>query len=176
MHEIEWKLLSELLVDSRKSDRELAKRLGVSQPTVSRLRHKLEREDYIRGYTIMPNFQKLGYAIAAVTFVRYKSNLSAKQAEEMRKRAEERFKDQSFAMNVIMFERGLGFGYTGILVSLHEDYSSFAEFLQIVRQYPVLDPDFQTFLIDLNDSVHYRSLTFATLAQHILARKGQDAP
>jgi len=176
MREIEWNLISQLLTDSRKSDRELSKKLGVSQPTVSRLRHKLEKQGYIKQYTILPDFQKLGFAIAAITFVRYKGGLNAKQADEMRKRAEQRFKDQSFAMNVIMFERGLGFGYTGVLISLHEDYSSFTEYLQIIRQYPVLDPDFKTFLIDLKDNVHYRPLTFATLAQHILTMKRQEAP
>jgi len=176
MREIEWKLISELLADSRKSDRELAKGLGVSQPTVSRLRHKLEREDYIRQYTIMPNFQKLGYTIAAITFVKYKGGLETEHAEEMRRRAERKFKEESFAANVIMFERGLGLGYTGIIVSLHEDYTSLAEFLRILRQYTVVDPDPQTFLIDLKDDIHYRPLTFATLAHHLLARKRQDAP
>ena len=36
-------LLLELLKDSKRSDRELAKILGVSQPTITRLRHKLEK-------------------------------------------------------------------------------------------------------------------------------------
>jgi DNA-binding Lrp family transcriptional regulator len=36
MKDIELKLISELMLDSRRSDRELAKVLGVSQPTVSR--------------------------------------------------------------------------------------------------------------------------------------------
>ncbi|MDH5391251.1 MAG: helix-turn-helix domain-containing protein, partial [Candidatus Bathyarchaeota archaeon] len=37
-------LLLELLKDSKRSDREIAKVLGVSQPTVSRMRWRLEEE------------------------------------------------------------------------------------------------------------------------------------
>ena len=170
MNQVEWKLIAELFKDSRNSDRELSKRLGVSQPTVSRMRHKLEKEDYLRGYTIMPDFRKLGFNLAALSFVKYKSGLNSKQTEEMRKQAAQRFKDLTFAPNVILFERGLGFGYTGILVSFHEDYSSFAEFLKRIRRLTVLDQDIKTFLIDLNDDVHYRSLSFVPLAQCILNR------
>jgi DNA-binding Lrp family transcriptional regulator len=41
MKELEGKWLSELLKNSRRSDRELAKAIGVSQPTTTRLRTKL---------------------------------------------------------------------------------------------------------------------------------------
>lgn len=37
MKDVELSLVAELLKDSRRSDRELAKAIGVSQPTVSRL-------------------------------------------------------------------------------------------------------------------------------------------
>jgi DNA-binding Lrp family transcriptional regulator len=41
----ELKLISELMKDSRRSDRELAKAVGVSQPTISRMIRKLEKDD-----------------------------------------------------------------------------------------------------------------------------------
>jgi hypothetical protein len=44
MKNIELKLISELMKNSRRSDRELAKAIGVSQPTVSRLIKKLENQ------------------------------------------------------------------------------------------------------------------------------------
>jgi DNA-binding Lrp family transcriptional regulator len=172
---VEWKLIAELMKDSRKSDRALSKKVNVSQPTVSRIRHKLEKEGYIKQYTITPDFRKLGYTVAAITFVRYKGGLHTKQADELRKRAEQGFADPSFASNVILFERGLGFGYTGILVSFHEDYSSFTKFLNSMRQYPVLDQDIKTFLVDLNDEVHYRSLTFVPLSQDLLERRKKES-
>ncbi len=174
MGKVEWRLIAELLKDCRKSDRELSKKLKVSQPTISRMRHKLENEGYINRYTITPDFRKLGFTIAALTFVRYRGGLDLKKADEMRKRAEERFAEASFASNVILFERGLGFGYTGILVSFHEDYSSFTEFLKVVKQFTVLDTDLKTFLIDLNDNVHYRSLTFDPLSHYLLKKHLDD--
>jgi len=59
MKNVEWKLISELMKDSRRSDRELAQAIGVSQPTVSRTIKKLEKEGYIKEYTIIPDFHKL---------------------------------------------------------------------------------------------------------------------
>ena len=39
--DVELKLISELMKDSRRSDRELAKAIGVSQPTISRMIRKI---------------------------------------------------------------------------------------------------------------------------------------
>jgi Lrp/AsnC family transcriptional regulator for asnA, asnC and gidA len=68
MKEVELKLVSELMKNSRRSDRDLAKAIGVSQPTVTRTRSRLEREGIIREYTMIPDFGKLGYKIMALTF------------------------------------------------------------------------------------------------------------
>jgi DNA-binding Lrp family transcriptional regulator len=66
------RLVSEMLKNSKKSDRELAGILGVSQPTVSRTRVRIEN-DYIKTYTIIPDFEKLGYQIMAFTFSKMKA-------------------------------------------------------------------------------------------------------
>jgi len=60
------KLLRELLRNSKRSDRDLAKILKVSQPTISRTRHKLEK-DRIDGYTIIPKWLKTDFKIFAFT-------------------------------------------------------------------------------------------------------------
>lgn len=174
MKEIELKLISALMNNSRVSDRELAKKLGVSQPTISRTRQKLEKEGYIGGYTIMPSLRRLGYQIIAMTFVRFRGDLDAKEAEKLRKRAQERFRDETFAKSIVMFERGMGFGYTGVIVSIHESYSAFAEFLRRIKQFEVLETDVRSFLTDLNDEVHYRTLTFAPLSHHLLGLKKKE--
>jgi len=49
MKGIELKLVSELLKNSRRSDRDLAKTIEVSQPTVSRLLKKLKKDGIIKG-------------------------------------------------------------------------------------------------------------------------------
>jgi DNA-binding Lrp family transcriptional regulator len=70
MKNVELKLISELMKNSRRSYRELAKAVGVSQPTVSRTLKKLEKEGYIKEYTMIPDFLKLGYQIMGVTLIK----------------------------------------------------------------------------------------------------------
>jgi len=49
------KFLLELLKDSKRSDREIAKVLGVSQPTITRMRNRLVQEGVIQEFTIIPD-------------------------------------------------------------------------------------------------------------------------
>lgn len=58
-------LLYEIMKYSRRSDRELAKTIKVSQPTITRIRKVLEDNGYIREYTVMPALEKLGFEILA---------------------------------------------------------------------------------------------------------------
>ena len=53
------KLLAELLKNSRRSDRQLARVLDSSQPTITRTRQKIEREGIVRSYTFIPDWRKL---------------------------------------------------------------------------------------------------------------------
>ena len=76
---IDYKILFELMKDSHRSDRQLAKALGVSQPTVTRRRAMLE-ENFIEGYTVIPKFGQIGFDIAAITFL--KSKLKGTTGEE----------------------------------------------------------------------------------------------
>ena len=69
MKELERRLIAELIRNSRRSDRELAKAVGCSQPTVSRMIKRLEKEGYIKEYTMIPDFHRLGYEIMALTFI-----------------------------------------------------------------------------------------------------------
>jgi DNA-binding Lrp family transcriptional regulator len=166
MKNIERKLVSELMKNCRRSDRQLAKALGVSQPTVTRTLHKLEKEGIIKEYTIVPDFRKLGYTLLAVTFVKLKQYLSQDEIEKARESARESIKSN---LNFFMLERGIGMGYDGVFFSYHEDYTSFTEHKKWLAQFDFLKiSDIQSFLIDLEDKVHYRSLTFSTLAKHLL--------
>jgi DNA-binding Lrp family transcriptional regulator len=70
LKDIELKLISELMKNCRRSDRELSRAVGVSQPTVSRIIKKLEEEDVLGEYSTLPNLPKLGYGIIAVVFGR----------------------------------------------------------------------------------------------------------
>jgi len=67
MKDVELRLVCELIRNCRKSDRELAKAIGVSQPTVSRIRTRLEREGVIE-YTGIPDLKKLGFELVSITY------------------------------------------------------------------------------------------------------------
>ena len=170
MKDVKLKLISELMKNCRRSDRELAKVIGVSQPTVSRLVRKLEKEGYIEEYAAIPNLRKLGYEIMAITFVKLRKALSPRDIEEARKMTAKSLAKGSF--EVIMLERGMGLGYDGVCISYHEDFSSYLKQMDWFKQFTFLDIGrLDSFLIDLNDKVHYRRLTFKTLAEDVLKAK-----
>jgi DNA-binding Lrp family transcriptional regulator len=170
LKEAELKLISQLLKNSHRSDRELAKATGLSQPTVSRLRIKLEREGYIKEYTIIPDFEKLGYEIMAITFVKLGKHLTSEQIEEARKIAKKDL--EKSLLEVIMLERDVGLKYDGVIIALCEDYVSYLKHINFLKQYEFLETsEIESFLISLKDTVRYRPLTFQALAEHLLMLK-----
>jgi len=172
MKEIELRLVAELLKDSHRSDRELAKALGVSQPTVGRLTGRLRKMGVIREYTIIPDFNKLGYHICALTFADF---ATPSDMEAMRKLIQEYGKRLSEIPQAVMIERGLGENANGVVISLHKDYSDYTNFQKWMNQF-ILQSKFKlhSFLIDLDDQIHYRYLTFSTLAKHLLEKQKQE--
>ena len=124
---IDYKILFELMKDSHRSDRQLAKSLGVSQPTVTRRRAMLE-ENFIEGYTVIPKFGQIGFEIAAFTF--FKSKIKFKTGEEKTKALEKMKEWYMKQPNVILVSDGKGMGWDAICVSLHENFANFAEFMR----------------------------------------------
>lgn len=167
MKDIELRLISELMKNSCRSDRELSKALGVSQPTVSRTKARLEKEGYILEYTIIPNFNKLGYHLFALTFFSLKKDIPANEMPNAVKLGLEKALDAP--SNVILIERGIGLHFDSFMASFHKDYSSYASAMQKVRTSKYIDlKTVESFIVDLDDKVHYRYLTLSTLANHLL--------
>jgi len=63
------RILKALLSDCKQTDRALAKRVGVSQPTVTRIRQKFVSTGIIKSYEIIPNLAKLGFEILAFSII-----------------------------------------------------------------------------------------------------------
>lgn len=120
------RLIIELLKNSKKSDRELAKILGGSQATISRMRHTLVKEGIIQEFTVIPNFAKLGYEIMAFTLARAKVTLSPSEQEKARKLVLE-------DPRVIFVASAEGMGKNGVMISLHRNYSDFYDFMSDLR-------------------------------------------
>jgi hypothetical protein len=69
---------------------------------------------------MMPDFRKLGFNLLALTFIKIQEP-RPKEIEKTTRIIENR---EECLPEVVMFEKGLGLGYDGVIVSFHEDYSS----------------------------------------------------
>jgi len=154
--ELPQKLLRELLKNSKRSDRDIAKILKVSQPTLTRARHKLEKDGMIRDYTVIPDFRKMGFEILALTFVKMRSEiLTPEVMEEARKYAVK-------WPNAIFASTGEGLGMTGVIMSFHQDYTDYHRKLNLLRvDWKEFTEDIQSFVVSLEEGELKRfSLTY----------------
>jgi len=143
-------LLHELIKNAKRSDRDLAKILDVSQPTLTRMRKRLEREGYILDYTAIPNMTKLGFEIVAFTFLnieRYDSKTS-KLDYTLGKRAHEWVAHNS---KIIFAAGGEGLeGKNCMMISVHRDFTDFTDFISDFRaQWAARIKDIDSFLVSL---------------------------
>jgi DNA-binding Lrp family transcriptional regulator len=163
----ELRLVSELMKNSRRSDRELAHAIGVSQPTVSRMIKMLEKEGTIKEYSMIPDFRKLGFEIMAVTFVRFREMLTPEIVDKVT--TEGLALEKKYLTPTLVILRGLGLGYDGVVISFHENYESFLKFLEMTKQLPFLDiSHLDSFLTSLRDEAQYRHLTLSNIANYLL--------
>jgi DNA-binding Lrp family transcriptional regulator len=174
MKEVELKLVYELMKNSRRSDRDLARSIGTSQPTVTRIRSRLEKEGYIKEYTVIPDFSKLGYELLVMTFLKLKRVLSEEEIEKARKIAKERLKQASLPF--FLLERGMGLGYQGVIISFHENYASYLALREWLREFTFLEiSEIESFLVNLKDKVSYVPPTFSLIAKHIESLKEKQS-
>jgi DNA-binding Lrp family transcriptional regulator len=167
--DLDLKILAELMKNSKISDRKLASMIGVSQPTVTRRRARLERE-VIDGYTLMPKWEKLGYTILAITLV--KSPLTAGSNDKTKGAIEKALKWQEKQPNVIFGAECRGMGKTGVMFSLHKNYAELDDFLTDHRkQLASLLESVETVIVNLAGKSVYRPLQLKYLADHIRSAK-----
>jgi DNA-binding Lrp family transcriptional regulator len=141
-------LLWELIKDCKRSDRELAKVLGFSQPTTSRMRNELVKDGMVTQFTVIPDLPRMGYEVAAFTF------LKVRLGPEI-DRPEMRIKGREWAMkqpNMVYATGCEGMGMNGLIVSVHKDYSDYYQFVIDLRG--AWGPemlDIQSFLVSLKN-------------------------
>jgi len=158
---LDYKLLSELIRNSRRSDRELAKVLHVSQPTVTRRRALLEKE-LIDGYTAIPRWEKLGYELFAITFVKIKAVIASKEKySETRKKGLEWVTKQPC---IIMSGACRGMGVDSFMISIHKSYKDYDDFLRNHRlELGEFAEDVQSILVNLGGKEILKPLSFMCL-------------
>ena len=155
--------------NSRRSDREIAHAVGISQPTVGRIIKKLEKEGVIKEYTMIPDFTRLGYTIMGATLLEIQSPLGKEKLREVRKVTTKM--EDSNPHSVLMAVTGLGIHKNRLFISFYEDYSDYAETTKLARQIPFVNIEsVDNFLVDLNDETNYRVLGLSAIAQGLLLR------
>jgi len=169
MRDVELRLIAELMKNSRRSDRQLAKALGVSQPTVSRLIKKLEKDGVVREYTMIPDFHKLGYEIMGITSIAVHDQPYKDGFKEIRRMTAEVEKSHPHAS--LMAVSGANHNKNRLFVTLYENYSAYTEAMKLTKQLPFTDVDsIESFLVNLGDETNYRLLSMSAIAQHLLKR------
>ena len=155
-NQISIKILQQLLKNSKKSDRELAKAIGVSQATFTRRRKQLEKK-VIQEYTITPNLFELGFEILAFTFIRIrepKEDLLEKARQFVAKRS-----------NVIFASGGEGLGMEAVAISVHKDYTSYLNFISEARgEWAGVVLDLESFLVSLKGDFEAKPFSLKPLA------------
>jgi DNA-binding Lrp family transcriptional regulator len=156
-NEMSIKILQQLLKNSKKSDRELAKAIGVSQATFTRRRRQLEKK-IIQEYTITPNLYELGFEILAFTFIRIRE-----PKEDFLEKARVTV---AKLHNVIFASGGEGLGMESIAISVHKDYTSYLNFISEARQeWKGIVLDVQSFLVSLKGDFEAKPFSLKPLAE-----------
>jgi DNA-binding Lrp family transcriptional regulator len=155
-------LLREMIRNSRRSDRELAKALGTSQPTVTRNRKLLD--PYIKSYTVVPEFDKIGYEIMAITFAKVKTY----DKQEVRNQIEFAAKWVKERPNILFASDGEGLGKDIVMVSVHKDYSKYADFMRdCTVNFSKYITEVQSFIVSLKTAVLSKPFDLTYLADDV---------
>ena len=159
---LDYKILWELIKNSRRSDRTLARVLKSSQPTVTRRRARLEK-DFLDGYTAIPKWEKIGYEILAITLIKAVGIFSSKEYTDIQKQGLEWLAKQP---NIIMGGACEGMGMNSFIFSLHKNFSDHSEFMLKLRlEMGDFIDDVQTILVDLRGTKRLKPFHLKYLAE-----------
>jgi DNA-binding Lrp family transcriptional regulator len=166
LKDVELRLISELMKGSRRSDRELARALKVSQPTVSRIRTRLEKEGIIKEYTMIPDLGKLGIEIVAVTFGLWSTEKINEYSESVRIEKAKQFISKH--PNVVFASSGIGLGMGRMIVSVHKTYSDYVEFIREMRaEWAGLLTNIESFIISVSVDAMPKQFTLSKLMEYL---------
>lgn len=154
--ELPQKLLKELLKNSKRSDRQLSKILGVSQPTVTRARNRLEKTGMIQDYTIIPDFEKMGFEILVINFAKLRPQVLASDVSE---------KAQEFIVkfpNTIFASTGNGMGMNAVDIAFYKNFTEYHQRVNKMKtEWEDIIEDIQSFIVPLKGEKFKRfSLTY----------------
>jgi DNA-binding Lrp family transcriptional regulator len=166
MKDVKLRLIAELMKNSRRSDRELAKALGVSQPTISRIIKKLEKEGIIKEHTTIADFRKLGIELVAFTFgVWSREKIKDYPGDE---RVEKAKRFLSKHPNVVFASSGRGLGMERLVVTVHKNYTDYAEYMKQARSEWADLVKLESFVLSLETDVAPFPFSLRNLGKYIM--------
>ncbi len=168
MKDFELRLVAELVRDCRRSDRELAKVLHVSQPTVTRTRTRLEKQGLVE-YGASPNLARLGYKIMAMVFGKRDYEKHPEDVFQKAKNFVERHP------NIIFASDGSGLDHDRMTISIHKNYSDYSIFMQEMRTDVKDVMTLDSFLIDLTTENVLRAFSLKHLADDLKSQSSSHA-
>jgi DNA-binding Lrp family transcriptional regulator len=149
--------MRELIKNPRLSDRQVAKILRVSQPTVTRRRIQIEKDGLVE-YTGIPDFGRMGFEIMAFTYGKWKFDKSS----DTKMQAAKDFISKH--PNIIFVSTGRSDFGDRVAISIHKNYSEYSKFTEDVRlEWAELIGDPKTFIISLKVDNILKRLTFKYL-------------
>jgi DNA-binding Lrp family transcriptional regulator len=159
LKKVDYRILAELIKNSRLSDRQLAKNLGISQPTVTRRRTMLQKERLVE-YTAIPDLRKLGFEILAFNFANWKQEASSE--ENIREAKAFISKHPS----VMFVSTGRGLGADRVSVSAHRNYADYHRYIQELKEHWGANIErVDSFIVSLQNDNILRNLSFKYLAE-----------
>jgi len=143
--ELPQRLLREFLKNSKRSDKELAKILKVSQPTITRARHKLEKNGMIEDYTIIPNFKKMGFELLVINLAKIRPEILSSDKEKAGEFIA-KFPTTIFA------SVGEGMGMNAVSISFYKNYTEYHQRVnQFLIEWKGFVEDIQSFVVPIKE-------------------------
>ena len=148
---LDHRILCELLRSSCVSDRQMARNLGTSQPTITRRRSNVEKK-LIDGYTVIPRWQDIGYEIVVFTFLKGDKSVQKPGVyDEILREVRDWFSKEP---NVIFAATGEGLGFDGVMISFHKCYSDYTDFRKKhTSALSKFSTESQSFIVDINSPI-----------------------
>jgi len=168
LKKVDYRILAEFMKNSRLSDRQLAKNLEISQPTVTRRRTMLEKQKLLE-YTAVPDLKKLGFEMLAITFANWKH-----EHEEHDERIDEAKAFCEKHPSILFVSTGRGLGTDRVAVSVHKNYSDYHNLMTELRQeWGGYLEKIDSFIVSLQKDTILMNFTFKCLAE-LIKKSGND--
>ena len=157
MRDKEKQVLFELLKDGRKPDKHIAQLLKLTQPTVTRIRQRLERDKIIKGYRAVVDEKAANLSISAITFFDWRDHSEKQQIDEATAYINK-------MPEVVYFASGEGLrGKTFVMVTFHKTFAGYEEFTKKLRERYGKQLAYMEEFISSTDSIHKRDPTNALI-------------